>query len=174
MLESLFNKFTGLQTGNLIKKRLQHKCFPVNIAKIFKSIYFKGHLWTTTSRLYWFEVIIEKLSVIFIKTLLYPYKTAHFSNNSHNTYKNADGNSKFNITKLNLRKLTFWKQPAGTGKRWVSVILANKSEVKAKNFIISILYYGNQLVVTPRLFPLLSLFLSSSRTFSRHLKNKKS
>ena len=144
VLESLFNKFTGLQTGNLIKKRLQHKCFPVNIAKIFKSIYFKGHLWTTTSRLYWFEVIIEKLSVIFIKTLLYPYKTAHFSNNSHNTYKNADGNSKFNISTLNASKLTFWKQLIiAKDDIKVSVILTNKYEVKAKNFIIPISVYGN-------------------------------
>ena len=144
VLESLFNKFTGLQTGNLIKKRLQHKCFPVNIAKIFKSIYFKGHLWTTTSRLYWFEVIIEKLSVIFIKTLLYPYKTAHFSNNSHNTYKNADGNSKFNISTLNAWKLTFWKQLIiAKDDIKVSVILTNKYEVKAKNFIIPISVYGN-------------------------------
>ena len=144
VLESLFNKFTGLQTGNLIKKRLQHKCFPVNIAKIFKSIYFKGHLWTTTSRLYWFEVIIEKLSVIFIKTLLYPYKTAHFSNNSHNTYKNADGNSKFNISTLNAWKLTFWKQLIiAKDDIKVSVILTNKYEVKAKNFIIPISFYGN-------------------------------
>ena len=54
---------------------------------------------------------MEKLSVIFIKTLLFPYKSANFSNNSHNTYTNADGNSKFNITNLNPRKLTFWKQP---------------------------------------------------------------
>ena len=42
-----------------------------------------------------------KLSPIFTKTLLFPHKTTYFSNNSHNAYKNADGNSKFNITKLN-------------------------------------------------------------------------
>ena len=33
MLESLFNKVAGLQ-GNYIKKRIQHRCFPVNNAKI--------------------------------------------------------------------------------------------------------------------------------------------
>ena len=43
----------------------------------------------------------SQLSLIFTKTLLFPHKTAYFSNNSHNAYKNADGNSKFNITKLN-------------------------------------------------------------------------
>ena len=33
VLESLFNKVTGLKVRNLIKKRLQHGCFPVNISK---------------------------------------------------------------------------------------------------------------------------------------------
>ena len=48
----------------------------------------------------WF-VTPSKLSLIFTKTLLFTHKTTHFSNNSHNAYKNVDGNSKFNITKLN-------------------------------------------------------------------------
>ena len=43
----------------------------------------------------------SKLSLIFTKTLLFPHTTAYFSNNSHNVYKNADDNTKFNITKLN-------------------------------------------------------------------------
>ena len=29
---SVFNKFTGLQPATLFKKRLQHRCFPVNFA----------------------------------------------------------------------------------------------------------------------------------------------
>ena len=33
---SLFNKITGLQGCNFIKKRLQQRCFPVNIAKFFR------------------------------------------------------------------------------------------------------------------------------------------
>ena len=33
VLEPLFNKFAGLQAGNFITKRLQHRCFPLNIAK---------------------------------------------------------------------------------------------------------------------------------------------
>ena len=43
----------------------------------------------------------NKLSLIFTKTLLFPHETAYFSHNSHNAYKNADGNSKFNIPKFN-------------------------------------------------------------------------
>ena len=34
-------------------------------------------------------------------TRLFPHKTAYFLNNFHNAYKNADGDSMFNITKLN-------------------------------------------------------------------------
>ena len=33
MLESLFDKVAALQPSNFIKERLQHRCFPVNIAK---------------------------------------------------------------------------------------------------------------------------------------------
>ena len=33
VLESPFNKIAGLKASNFIKKRLQHSCFPVNIAK---------------------------------------------------------------------------------------------------------------------------------------------
>ena len=86
----------------------------------------------------------NKLPLIFTKTLLFPHKTAYFSNRSHNAYKNADGNSKFNMTKLNPWKLPFWKEPVIAKKEIkVSVILAKKSEVKAKNFIILIFFYGN-------------------------------
>ena len=36
VLESLFNKVAGPKACNFIKKRLQYKCFPVNIAKFFR------------------------------------------------------------------------------------------------------------------------------------------
>ena len=37
VLASLFNKVADLRVYNFIKKRLQHRCFPVNIAKFFKN-----------------------------------------------------------------------------------------------------------------------------------------
>ena len=37
VLESLFNKFAGLQAGNFTAKRLQHRCFPVSIPKFWKT-----------------------------------------------------------------------------------------------------------------------------------------
>ena len=36
-LESLFNKVSGHQTCNVIKKRLQQRCFPVNTAKFLRT-----------------------------------------------------------------------------------------------------------------------------------------
>ena len=42
----------------------------------------------------------SKLSLIFVETLLFPHKTAYFLNDRHDSYKNADGNSKSYMTKL--------------------------------------------------------------------------
>ena len=36
MLKSLFNEVAGHQACNFIKKRLQHKCFPVKYVKLFR------------------------------------------------------------------------------------------------------------------------------------------
>ena len=41
MLESLFNKAAGPQVNNLIEKRLQHRCFPVNIVKFLRTCILK-------------------------------------------------------------------------------------------------------------------------------------
>ena len=40
MSESLFNRVVVLKTCNFIKKRLQHNCFPVNIAKFLRTAFF--------------------------------------------------------------------------------------------------------------------------------------
>ena len=37
MLKSLFNKIAGLQACNFIKKRLQYRCFPVNIVNSLRT-----------------------------------------------------------------------------------------------------------------------------------------
>ena len=42
-LESLFNKSAGMKPCNFIKKKLLHRCFPVNFVKFFKNIYFEKH-----------------------------------------------------------------------------------------------------------------------------------
>ena len=38
-----FNKVAGLRPAILFKKRLWHRCFPVNFAKIFKNNFFTEH-----------------------------------------------------------------------------------------------------------------------------------
>ena len=40
VLESLFNKAAGLNVCNRIKKRLQHRCFPVKFVKFLKTPFF--------------------------------------------------------------------------------------------------------------------------------------
>ena len=37
------------QTCNFIKKRLLHRCFPVNFSKFLKTTFFTEHLWATAS-----------------------------------------------------------------------------------------------------------------------------
>ena len=41
---SLFNKVAGLQTCNFIKKRLHHRCFPVNIPKVLGTVFYRTTL----------------------------------------------------------------------------------------------------------------------------------
>ena len=58
-LESLFNKVPVLQGCSFIKKKLQQRCFPVNIAKLLITAFFIEHYrwlflpFTTTFRNYY-------------------------------------------------------------------------------------------------------------------------
>ena len=42
VLESLFSKVASLEAYKFIKKRLQHRCFPVNIVNFFRKFYLKN------------------------------------------------------------------------------------------------------------------------------------
>ena len=44
VLESFFNKVAGFWPVTLRKKRLQHRCFPVNFANFLRTFFFKEHL----------------------------------------------------------------------------------------------------------------------------------
>ena len=44
MLESFPNRVAGLKVCNFIKKRLQHRCFPVKVHKFLITPVFKEHL----------------------------------------------------------------------------------------------------------------------------------
>ena len=43
-VEVFFNKIAGLQACNFIKKRLQHRCFPVKFTKFLRTPFFTEHL----------------------------------------------------------------------------------------------------------------------------------
>ena len=40
-----FNKVAGLRPATLLKKRLWHRCFPVNFAIFLRTPFFIEHLW---------------------------------------------------------------------------------------------------------------------------------
>ena len=44
-----FNKIAGLSPATLLKKRLWHRCFPVNVVKFLGALFFVERLWTTAS-----------------------------------------------------------------------------------------------------------------------------
>ena len=46
LCQSLFvNKVTGLRPATLLKKRLWHRCFPVNFTKFLRVPFLKEHIW---------------------------------------------------------------------------------------------------------------------------------
>ena len=49
MLESPFTGLAGFKTCNFLKKRLRHSCFPVNVAKILRTLILMKILQTTAS-----------------------------------------------------------------------------------------------------------------------------
>ena len=65
VLESLCAKVTSLKACNF-KKRLQHRCFPVECCQIFKKTYYEEHLQTTVSAV---SVTLVLLFLSLIRTL---------------------------------------------------------------------------------------------------------
>ena len=49
-----FNKVAGSRPAALFKKRLWHRCFPVNLAKFLTKPFLTEHLWATASMIYMF------------------------------------------------------------------------------------------------------------------------
>ena len=49
MLESLFNKVLDVKAYSIVKKRLQRRCFPVNMKQLLRTPYLEKHLRMTAS-----------------------------------------------------------------------------------------------------------------------------
>ena len=60
-----FNKVAGLRLATLLKKRLWHRCLPVNSREISKTTFFAEHLWTTVSKQHFFQKHILNLPKIY-------------------------------------------------------------------------------------------------------------
>ena len=59
VLEPFFNKVADLHASNFIKKRLQYRCFPMNIVKFLKNTYFEEHLITLTASKHLLVFVID-------------------------------------------------------------------------------------------------------------------
>ena len=66
MLESLFNKVTGLKAGIFIKNEIQHSCFPMNIARFLKTASF-----CNTCSLYTFSKFFAMMNIRCLKVIFY-------------------------------------------------------------------------------------------------------
>ena len=69
MPELLFNKVTGLKVCNFIKKRLQHRCFLVNIAKFLRTPIFKNICEKAASVLLIIKLVISIRDLFLIKNI---------------------------------------------------------------------------------------------------------
>ena len=49
-----FNKVAGLRPATSLKKRLWHRCFPMNFVKFSITTFFKKHIWWLLLKLYWY------------------------------------------------------------------------------------------------------------------------
>ena len=74
VLESLFSKVASLEASNFIKKRLQYRCFHVNIAKFLRIFYIKnatdGCFCTLNSMGIWWHKKIGKLMTYIFNMIL--------------------------------------------------------------------------------------------------------
>ena len=67
MPDYLFNKVAGLRSTTLFKKRLWHRCFPVNFVTFLRTPFFTEHIWATASahvRNLLLLLILESVSMI--------------------------------------------------------------------------------------------------------------
>ena len=76
MLESTFNKVAGL-----IKKKLQHRCFPVNIANLLRPPILKN----TIKRLPLYLLVFAHISRG--KTIFAPMKSVYFTDQNIKVYE---------------------------------------------------------------------------------------
>ena len=142
MLDSLFNKVSGLKACNFIKKRLQRKCFSVNIAKFLRTAFLQntsgGCFWNMLL-LNWLESIPTGLDMLELLTneergLFNPPSFIHLLSMSN--IKEIWHNSKFT------REV--WKY---VQSKWITLLLLQKSAEFSKNQQYLIYRYISSIIV---------------------------
>ena len=77
VLKSLFSEVASLEAYKFIKKRLQHRCFPVNVANFLRKLYLKnttvGCFYTWKSPGIWLNINREIGGIYFQCNTLSPY-----------------------------------------------------------------------------------------------------
>ena len=61
MLKLLFNKVAGFKASNFVNKRLQHRCFPVNITKFLRTSFLTEHLGWLILKLIMNEIVSHSI-----------------------------------------------------------------------------------------------------------------
>ena len=67
----VFNRVTGLKACNIVKNKLQRRCFRVNIAKFLKTAILTEHLWWILLKIL---ILVTQYSVTFCKILCGEYR----------------------------------------------------------------------------------------------------
>ena len=139
MLEYLFNKVAGFKNCNVIKKRLQHRCFTVKFAKFLKTPFLQnnanGCFWTNPGDvcgslcgevMLWLfsKVLVIQYHVKLVKAMLRPIFCIDINTNSGRKWKitqnlfkevwyncSAHGSAHLFIIEISSHNHIKWKQP---------------------------------------------------------------
>ena len=101
MLHSLFHKVVGFQSCNLIKKRLQHSCFPVKFAKILATSILKNicERLLLKFRILTYKIVeLPVMFVFFLKSILFLHTVFYCSQNQR--LSNMQKSQKLKVIKI--------------------------------------------------------------------------
>ena len=129
MLESLFNHAARLSACNYIKRRLVHRSFPVNIAKIFRTVY-KLFLQNTAGGYFW-TILFFNLQLYDLFSLIIEWETANWADdttamatsNAISSFELCSKNTKWfhdKSIKANSKKLPSFLK--ARGQMWIQVL----------------------------------------------------
>ena len=69
-----FNKVAALRLGTLLKKRLWHRCFPVNFAKFLRTPFLQN----TYGGCFWIILVVVIITIIVLKKYFTNMRKVHF------------------------------------------------------------------------------------------------